>query len=60
MIGTLLTFVAVSAATAFVCTAVKEDEDERLLHQTLRLFGLILAGITAFGGVVELLTLWAG
>jgi len=54
--ASLLTFVAVSAATAFVCTAVKEDEDVRLATQSARLLGLIVGGIAAFGGVVQLVS----
>lgn len=60
MIGALVTFVVVCFATAFVCTAVKEDEDPRLFAQTGRLLLLIAGGIAAFGGVVQLVTLWAG
>ena len=41
MIATLLAFVIVCLATAFVCTAVKEDEDQRLAFGTGRLFGVM-------------------
>ncbi len=60
MIATLLAFVIVCLATAFVCTAVKEDEDHRLAFGTGRLFGVMAGGIVAFGAVVQILTLLAG
>lgn len=60
MIEALVTFALVNLATAFVCTAVKEDEDARLGMNTGRLFVLLSAGIVAFGLVVHGLTLAAG
>lgn len=58
MIGTVLTFVVVCLCTAFVCTAIKEDEDARLALGTVRLFGLLAGGIVAFAAVIQLVS-WA-
>lgn len=52
-------FVAVCLASAFVCTAIKEDEDARLQRNTLRLFGFLGGGILVFGLAVQALTWWA-
>jgi len=60
MASTIATFLLVCLATAFVCTAIKEDEDRHLLTSTLRLFGVMVAGILAFGAVVQLVTVAAG
>jgi hypothetical protein len=60
MIVTLLAFVIVCLSTAFVCTAVKEDEDHRLALGTGRLFGVMAGGIVAFATVVQVLTQLAG
>ena len=45
---------------AFVCTALKEDEDHRLGLGSARLFAVMGGGIVGFGVVVQLLTLLAG
>lgn len=55
-----VTFLAVCAVTAFVCTAVKEDEDAHLWRGALRLFGVMVGGIAGFAVVVQLVTLLAG
>lgn len=55
-----LTFLVTCFVTAFVCTAVKEDEDHHLLRGTLRLFVVLVLGITAFAVAVQLVTLLAG
>jgi len=60
VIELLLTFLLVCLATSFVCTAIKEDEDERLALGALRLLGVMGGGIVAFALVVQLLTSWAG
>lgn len=60
MIQTALTFALVCLATSFVCTAIKEDEDERLALGSLRLLGVMGGGILGFAVVVQLLTSWAG
>lgn len=60
MIEALLTFLLVCLATSFVCTAIKEDEDERLALGTLRLLGVMGGGILGFAVVVQVLTTWAG
>ena len=54
--ATLATFVVVCLATAFVCTAIKEDEDIRLATGTLRLFGVMTGGIVMFAGVIQLVS----
>lgn len=59
MIETVLSYGAVCLATAFVCTAVKEDEDRRLWTGTARLFAFLAGGIGAFALLVQLLTWWA-
>ncbi|MBI3722896.1 hypothetical protein HY251_02910 [bacterium] len=56
----LLSFAAVCAATAFVCTAVKEDEPSRLGGSSLRVFGVLAAGIGAFALVIQVFTMLAG
>ncbi|MGE4141325.1 MAG: hypothetical protein AB7N76_11835 [Planctomycetota bacterium] len=55
----LLQFFLVCAAAAFVCTAIKEDEDQRLGASTLRLLGLMGGGILGFALVVQAFTVWA-
>jgi hypothetical protein len=57
--GLALTFLVVCAVTAFVCTAVKEDEDAHLWKNAARLFGVMCGGIAAFGVVVQVVTLLA-
>lgn len=53
-------FVAVCLASAFVCTAIKEDEDERLLRGSGRLFAVLGGGILAFGFAIQTMTWVAG
>jgi len=57
---TILSYVFVCAATAYVCTAVKEDDPEALALATLRLLVVLAIGIAAFGGVIQVFTLLAG
>ena len=57
---TLLSYVFVCAATAFVCTAIKEDDAESLAVSTLRLLLVLALGIGAFGVVIQVFTLLAG
>jgi hypothetical protein len=52
----LVQFLAVCAATSFVCTEIKEDEDERLGRSTARLFVLMSGGILAFALLVQFFT----
>lgn len=52
----VLTFLTVCAVTAFVCTAVKEDEDAHLFRASLRLFLVMVGGIGAFAVVVQAVT----
>lgn len=54
-----LTFLVVCAVTAFVCTAVKEDEDVHLWRNAARLFGVMAGGIAAFAVVVQAVTMLA-
>lgn len=56
----VLTFLAVCAVTAFVCTAVKEDEDAHLFRASFRLFLVMVGGIGAFALVVQAVTRLAG
>jgi hypothetical protein len=56
----LLSYIFVCATTAYVCTAVKEDEPESLAIQTLRLLIVLVGGIAAFGAVIQVFTLLAG
>ena len=60
MILTLTTFVLVCLATSFVCTAIKEDEDQRLARASGRLFFVMSGGILAFAAVVQIMTVIAG
>ena len=55
----VLTFLVVCAVTAFVCTAVKEDEDAHLFRSSLRLFFVMVGGIGAFAFVVQAVTMFA-
>ncbi|MBX3469809.1 MAG: hypothetical protein KF878_23285 [Planctomycetes bacterium] len=57
--GLALTYLAVCAITAFVCTAVKEDEDQHLVQGALRLFGVMTGGIAAFAALVQAVTFLA-
>jgi hypothetical protein len=59
VISTLLTFLVVALATAFVCTAVKEDEDVHLLKQTLKLLQFMVLAIGGFALAVQVVTLLA-
>jgi len=56
----ILAFATVCAATAFVCTAVKEDEPGRLGSSVLRVFLVLGLGIGAFAAVIQFFTLLAG
>ncbi len=56
----IVSFAIVCAATAFVCTAVKEDEDLSLLQATLRLFVVLVGGIAGFALVIQTFTWLAG
>jgi hypothetical protein len=56
VISTVVTFFVVSLATAFVCTAVKEDEDVHLLKQTFKLLQFMVLAIGGFALVVQLVT----
>tara|TARA_R110002072_G_scaffold152039_2_gene301592 strand:- start:933 stop:1121 length:189 start_codon:yes stop_codon:yes gene_type:complete len=58
--GGLLEFFVVCVASAFVCTAIKEDEDQRLLRGSGRLFGVLGGGILAFGLLIQAMTWMAG
>lgn len=57
---TLVSYFFVCAATAFVCTAVKEDEPEQLAMSTGRLVFFLAGGIALFGVVIQIFTLLAG
>ena len=57
---TLVSYVFVCAATAFVCTAVKEDDPDTLAVATLRLLVVLAFGIAAFGAVIQIFTMLAG
>lgn len=59
MTGFALSFLITCLVTAFVCTAIKEDEDAHLLAGTLRLFGVLVGGIAAFALAVQAVTLLA-
>lgn len=59
MIGLAATFVVTCLATAFACTAVKEDEDAHLVVSTLRLLGAMTGGIALFAAAVQGITLLA-
>jgi len=56
----LISYTFVCAATAFVCTAVKEDEPEQVAFGTLRLLLVLGLGIAAFGAVIQVFTMLAG
>jgi hypothetical protein len=57
---TLVSYVFVCAATAYVCTAVKEDEPDSLALATARLLAVLAAGIGGFGAVIQIFTVLAG
>lgn len=54
--SSLLTFPIVCAVVAFVCTAVKDTDQDRILRHSARLFGWIAGGIMAFSVVVHIAT----
>lgn len=56
----LVTFLVTCAVTAFVCTAVKEDEDAHLWRGAARLFLVMVGGIAGFAVVVQVVTKLAG
>ena len=56
MIGTVVAFLVSCAVAAFVCTVIKEDFDKHLLLAWGRLFGLMVAGISAFAAVVQVIS----
>ncbi len=58
--GGIFEFIAVCLASAFVCTAIKEDEDERLLRGSGRLFAVLGGGILVFGLSIQAMTWVAG
>ena len=60
MIPMITTFILVCLATSFVCTAVKEDEDQRLARASGRLFLVMSGGILAFAAAVQVMTVIAG
>lgn len=53
----ILTFIPVCLATAYVCTAVKEDRSDALVSSTLRLAALLAFGIAAFGAAILLISM---
>lgn len=55
-----LAFVLVCGATAWVCTAVKEDEPAAVAVSSGRLFLVLALGIAAFGVVIQVFTALAG
>ena len=57
---TLLAFLAVCLATAYVCSCVKEDEPAALAWATLRLTAFLALGIGAFAAVIQVFTTLAG
>ena len=57
---TLVSYIFVCAATAYVCTAIKEDDAESLAFATVKLLLLLAGGIAAFGAVIQVFTLLAG
>lgn len=56
MLQLVLTFVPVCVATAFVCTAVKEEKGRALAEGTIRLAAVLAIGISAFGGAIHLVS----
>lgn len=56
----VLTFFPLCASVAFVCTAVKEPDDEQIAGNAARLFAYISGGILAFVVVVQGLTAMLG
>ena len=57
---TLVSFFAVCAATAFVCTVPKEDDGPQLAASSARLLGWLAAGIGAFALAIQFFTFLAG
>jgi len=56
----LVSYIFVCAATAYVCTAVKEDDADALAVRTLWLLLWLAGGIAAFGLVIQIFTMLAG
>jgi hypothetical protein len=56
----IVSFVIVCAVTAFVCTAVKEDEGPGLPLASLRLLKTLGGGILAFAAAIQFFTWLAG
>jgi hypothetical protein len=56
----LLSYLFVCATTAYVCSAIKEDEPEALVFATVRLLVVLALGIAAFAAVIQVATLLAG
>ncbi len=52
-----LTFFPVCAVVAFVCTAVKDTDRDRILKNSARLFGSVSSGIVGFALVVHVITI---
>jgi hypothetical protein len=48
----LASFAHLALVTAFVCTAIKEDDDRRLLLKMLEFLGVIAGGTAAFCVVI--------
>ncbi len=57
---TVVSFLLVCLATAYVCSAIKEDEPMDLARATLRLLVFLAFGIGAFAGVIQVFTTLAG
>jgi hypothetical protein len=51
-----LTFFPLCAVVAFVCTAVKDTDRNRILNSSARLFGTVSSGIVGFALAVHLIT----
>lgn len=53
--GLTLSFFPLAYGVAFVCTAVKEQDEDRIFPAANRLFAWITSGILGFGVAVWLL-----
>ena len=48
----IASFAYLAFIAAFICTAVKEDDDAHLLKKSLAFFGMIVAGTAVFAGII--------
>ncbi len=55
LLASALTFAWLALATAYVCTAIREEGAGRVARKTAAFFALIVAGTSLFGLLVALI-----